>query len=293
MQPFLERVKSGPVLIGDGATGSFLMEHGLKPGECPESFNLSKPEVLRDVARRYVEAGAEIVETNTFGGSVLKLGAYGLDGETEEINRTAVEAVKDAASGRAHVSGSCGPCGRMLEPYGDATADEVRASFRRQIDALVTAGIDLLCIETMFDLAEAKLAIEAARSVSADLPVMATMTFDATPRGFFTIMGNDVASAAAGLVEAGADVVGSNCGNGIERMIEIARAFRACTEVPLLIQPNAGMPEIVDGRATYNETPEFMAEKAKAFLESGVEIVGGCCGTTPDHTRALRRTLRE
>jgi 5-methyltetrahydrofolate--homocysteine methyltransferase len=292
MQPFLERVKSGPVLIGDGATGSFLMEHGLKPGECPESLNLSKPEILSDVASRYVEAGAEIVETNTFGGSALKLAAYGLGDRTGEINRRAVEAVREAVDGRAYVSGSCGPCGQMLEPYGEATPDEVRDSFRRQIDALAAAGIDLLCIETMIDLSEAKLAIEAARSISADLPVVATMTFDATQRGFFTIMGNDVASAAAGLVEAGADVVGSNCGNGIERMVEIARAFRACTESPLLIQPNAGMPEIVEGRTVYSETPEFMAEKAKAFLDLGVAVVGGCCGTTPDHVRALRRSLR-
>ena len=292
MQPFLTRVKDGPVLVADGAMGSFLMEHGLKPGDCPENFNLTRPDLLREIAGLYLEAGAEIVQTNTFGGSALKLAAYDLDGRTEEINRLAVEAVREAVDGRAYVSGSCGPCGEMLEPYGTASPDDVRASFERQMGALVAAGVDVLCIETMMDLAEARLAIEAARSVSADTPVMATMTFDPTPRGFYTMMGNDVAEAAKGLAEAGADVVGSNCGNGIENMVAIAREFRARTEMPLLIQSNAGLPQIVDGRAVYSETPEFMAEQARGFLEIGVEIVGGCCGTTPQHIQALRKALR-
>jgi 5-methyltetrahydrofolate--homocysteine methyltransferase len=293
MKPFLDRVRSGPVLIADGAMGSFLMERGLRPGECPESFNLERPEVLREVAALYLDAGAEIVQTNTFGGSPLKLAAYGLDDKAEEINRAAAEAVREAVGDGAYVSGSCGPSGRTLEPYGDTSPDEVRESFRRQASALVGAGVDVLCVETMIDLEEAKLAVEAARSVSANIPVMATMTFDATPRGFFTIMGNDVASAAAGLTGAGADVVGSNCGNGIENMIEIAREFRACTDAPMLIQSNAGLPEMVGGRVVYGETPEFMAGKARELVELGVNIVGGCCGTTPAHTRALRRTLRD
>ena len=292
MQPFLERVKEGPVLIADGAMGSFLMERGLKPGDPPESLNLTRPDLLGEVATLYLEAGAEIIQTNTFGGSPLRLAAYDLDGQTEEINRRAVAAVREAVDGQAYVSGSCGPSGRTLEPHGDAAPDDVRASFRRQIEALVQAGVDVLCIETMIDLSEAKLAIEAARSVSADLPVMATMTFDATPRGFYTIMGNDVASAATGLTEAGADLVGSNCGNGIETMIDIAREFRARTDGPLLIQPNAGMPQMVNDRVVYNETPEFTAEQALKLFDLGVEVIGGCCGTTPEHTRALRRALR-
>jgi 5-methyltetrahydrofolate--homocysteine methyltransferase len=292
MQPFLERVRSGPVVIADGAMGSFLMEHGLKPGECPEALNLSRPELLRDIASLYLEAGAEVVQTNTFGGSALKLAAYRLDGRTEEINSGAVEAVRDAVDGRAYVSGSCGPCGQTLRPYGDADPDDVRDSFRRQMEALITAGVDVLCVETMTDLSEATLAIEAARSVSADIPMMATMTFDATPRGFYTIMGVDVTGAARGLVDAGADLVGSNCGNGIENMIEIAREFRACTGAPMLIQSNAGLPQMVDGQVVYTETPEFMAERAVKLAELGVEVIGGCCGTTPEHIRALRKRLR-
>ena len=292
MQPFLERVKGGPVVVADGAIGSLLMEHGLGPGECPESRNLARPDLLRDVAAGYLDAGAELVQTNTFGGSVLKLASYGLDDRTEEINRVAVETVREAVGDRAYVSGSCGPSGRTLLPYGDADPADVRASFRRQMEALVAAGVDLLTIETMIDLAEAVLALEAARSVAPDLPVMATMTFDATPRGFYTIMGNDVPTAAAGLLAAGADVVGSNCGNGSETMVSIARAFRACTDAPLLIQPNAGAPRVVDDRAVYDETPEFMAQQAGELLDIGVRIIGGCCGTTPDHVRALCAALR-
>jgi 5-methyltetrahydrofolate--homocysteine methyltransferase len=292
MKPFLERVRTGPVLIADGAMGSFLMERGLEQGACPESFNLERPEVLREVAGLYLEAGAEVVQTNTFGGSPAKLAAYGLDDRTEEINRAAVEAVRATAGDRAYVSGSCGPSGRTLKPYGDAAPGDIRDGFRRQMATLVEAGVDVLCVETMIDLEEARLAVEAARSVSPNIPVMATMTFDATPRGFFTIMGNDIRSAAAGLVEAGADLVGSNCGNGIENMIAIAREFRACTDAPMLIQSNAGLPEMVNGRVVYNETPEFMAEKALELLELEVEVVGGCCGTTPEHIHALRSSLR-
>ena len=291
MQPFLERVGSGPVLVADGAMGSFLMDHGLQPGDAPESFNLSRQDVLREVAGLYLEAGAEVVQTNTFGGSALKLEAYGLDDRTEEINRLAVDAVREVVDGRAYVSGSCGPCGRTLLPYGDAEPDDVRESFRRQIKGLVEAGVDVLCVETMTDLTEARLAIEAARSVSPDIPVMATMTFDAIPRGFYTIMGVDVPSAAAGLLEAGANLVGSNCGNGIENMVAIAREFRACTDAPMLIQSNAGLPRLIEGHVVYDETPEFMSAHAVELADLGVQVIGGCCGTTPAHIRALKRAL--
>ena len=292
MKPFLERVRTGPVLVADGAMGSFLMARGLKPGDAPESFNLERQEVLREVASLYFEAGAEVVQTNTFGGSPLKLASYGLDDRTEEIAAAAVEAVRSVVGDDAYVSGSCGPTGGMLKPYGDVEPAEVREGFRRQTGALVSAGVDVLCIETMTDLNEAVLAIEATRSVSADIPIMATMTFDPTPRGFFTIMGIDVPAAAAGLLEAGADLVGSNCGNGIENMVKIAREFRARTDAPLLIQSNAGLPEMIDGSVVYTETPEFMAEKARELLDIGVDVIGGCCGTTPEHIRALRTKLR-
>lgn len=291
MPGLLERLRRGDRLAGDGAWGTMLMARGLQPGTPPESFVLDRPGAILEIARLYVEAGADLVTTDTFGGTTLNLGAYGLAERADEINQAAVALAREAAAGRALVSASVGPTGRLLAPVGDAEPQEVRAAFEQQVDTLAAAGADLVCIETMTDLAEATLAVEAARSVAPDLPVMATMTFDATPRGFFTIMGVSVEQAARGLAAAGAHVIGSNCGNGIERMIEIAREFRRFTSLPLLIQANAGLPQTVGGRLVYPETPEFMAGRVPALLEAGVAIVGGCCGTTPEHVRALRTAL--
>ncbi len=285
---FLDRLQRGDVLVGDGAMGTMLLHHGLGAGECPEALNLARPEILERIAAAYLEAGADVIQTNTFGGTALKLAAYGLAERADEINRLAVGAVRTAVGDRAAISGSCGPTARLLQPYGDATPEEVGESFRAQMTTLITAGVDVICVETMTDLAEAALAVRVAKEVSPTTPVLATMTFDPTPRGFYTIMGVTIEQAAAGLVAAGADVVGSNCGNGIERMVEIARVFRQCTDRPLIIQSNAGLPESRDGELVYKETPEFMAEKAAELLAIGVSVIGGCCGTTPDHVRALR-----
>ena len=291
MRSLLERLAAGETLVSDGAVGTLLMARGLKPGECPESVNLSRPEILEEIARSYAEAGAEIVHTNTFGGSPLKLSAHGLADRAEHINRTAVLAVRRAVGDRAYVSASCGPSGRMLKPHGDVRPDELYDSFRQQMAYLVNAGVDCVCVETMVDLSEATLAVKAAKDVSPDTPVTAAMTFDATPNGFFTIMGVDIPSAVAGLQDAGADVVGSNCGNGFLNMIEIARAFRKATDLPLIIQSNAGLPSTTNGVLTYDETPAFMADKASELLAIGTSIIGGCCGTTPEHIKAIRETV--
>ncbi len=288
MTDLLSRLRAGEALVADGAMGTLLFDRGLPPGECPESLNLAHPEILEEVARLYLDAGADLVQTNTFGGSPLSLARYGLDGQTGAINAAAVAAVRRVVGTRAYVSGSCGPSGRTLLPYGDTSPEDAYASFERQVRALIEAGVDVLCIETMTDLREAQLAVRAARAVSGAIPIMATMTFDATPRGFFTIMGTDIRAAAAGLAEAGANIVGSNCGNGSEHMVAIAREFRARTELPLLIQANAGLPQMAGERVVYAETPAFMAEYATALVDLGVSIVGGCCGTTPDHIRAIR-----
>ncbi len=277
--------------MGDGAWGSLLMARALKPGEPPESINLTRSDVLEDIARQYLDAGAEIVTTNTFGGSPARLRQYGLDSETEAINRAAVDAVRRASAERAYVSASVGPCGHVLAPYGDANPADVAAGFERQIRALFSAGVDLICIETMTDLHEATLAVRAARTAAPGVPVAATMTFERTRRGFFTVMGVSIEQAARGLTEAGATIVGSNCGNGIEIMIDVARAFRACTDRPIAIQANAGLPEQRGSTLVYPETPDFMAEKAAALLQLGVSLIGGCCGTTPDHIRAIRRVV--
>ena len=176
-------------------------------------------------------------------------------------------------------------------PYGDIAPETMAAAFERQIGALIEAGVDLICVETMTDLAEARLAIGAARRQSPTMPICATMTFDPTPNGFFTVMGTNIEQAVTGLSEAGADIIGSNCGNGIDNMVSIAQTFRRYTQLPLIIQSNAGLPEIVDGTLRYGETPEFMAERTRKLLDLGVNIVGGCCGTTPEHIAAIRRVV--
>ena len=291
MKDLLTRLRAGDVLVGDGAWGTLLMARGVRPGEAPESLNLTRPRVIEEIALLYLEAGADLITTNTFGGSPARLRQFGLDGETEAVNRAAVEAVRRAARGRAYVSASVGPSGHLLKPYGDADPADIGAGYERQIRALVEAGADLVCIETMTDLAEATLAVRAARTVAPDLPVMATMTFETTRRGFFTVMGVSVAQAIRGLSEAGADILGSNCGNGSAAMVAIAGDFKALTGRPIAIQPNAGLPEPQDGGLVYPETPEFMAEQARGLLAAGVAIIGGCCGTTPAHIRALREVV--
>ena len=291
MKSPLDRLAAGETLCGDGAWGTQLMARGLAPGDCPESMNLTKPEVLVEVAGLYLDAGADLVTTNTFGGSPLNLGSHGLDDRTEEINRAAVEILRPVTEGRAYISASVGPTGRILEPYGDTASEVVAEAFSRQIGALVDGGADIICIETMIDLREAELAVRAARSLSTNIPLVATMTFDATPRGFFTTMGTTVEQACNALVEAGADVVGSNCGNGIDAMVEIAGEFRKHASVPVVIQSNAGLPVNRDGELVYPESPDYMAERVGQLMDLGVGIIGGCCGTTPDHIRAIRAAI--
>ncbi len=289
--PFRERLRRGDVLVGDGAWGTMLMARGLTPGTPPESFVLERPDTIREIARLYLEAGADLITTDTFGGTSLNLSGYGLADRADDINRRAVTLVREIAGGRAYLSASVGPSARILTPVGETAPEEVRAAFEQQIRALVEAGADLVCVETMTDLQEARLAVEAARAVSPAIPVIATMTFDPTPRGFFTIMGVSVAQAARTLEAAGADVLGSNCGQGIDAMVEVARAFREVTSRPLIIQANAGQPDISRGDLVYPETPDFMAARVGSLLEAGVSIIGGCCGTTPDHIRAIRAAI--
>ena len=273
--------------------GTMLFARGLKPGEPPESVNLKNPEILEKIAQAYLDAGADIVQTNTFGASPLKLSDYGLEDKTEEINRIAVERVKKVVGNKAYISGSCGPSGKLLKPFGDTEPVEIYKSFERQIKSLIKAGIDIICIETMTDLNEATLAIKAAKSISPEIPVMTTMTFDKTPRGFYTIMGVSINDAVTELQKAGADIIGSNCGNGIENMIKIAREFKKLTIHPIIIQSNAGIPEMKEGKLTYSETPEFFGEKVRELIKIGVSIIGGCCGTTPEHIQAIRKTVEK
>lgn len=268
------------------------MKRGLSPGACPERMNLDAINVLEDIAGEYFEAGAELIQTNTFGASPLKLDAYGLRERAEEINQRAVDAVRRAVGDRAYVSASCGPSGRILEPYGDTQEEVVYESFRRQIGALVAAGVDLICIETMTDLREAVLAVRAAKSVVGTIPVAVSMTFDPTPGGFRTVMGNRIEDAVRELTEAGADIIGSNCGHGIQQMAKIAGEFLARSTLPVIIQSNAGLPIVRGGEVIYPEDPFFMAGECSKLASAGVRIIGGCCGTTPAHIAAIASALR-
>jgi 5-methyltetrahydrofolate--homocysteine methyltransferase len=291
MAGVVDRLGVGKPLLGDGALGTMLFARGIKPGQCPELLNVEQPALLVDIARQYAAAGADWVTTNTFGGSPLKLAGYGLADRCEEINRAGVALVREAVGKDGWVAGDVGPTGAILKPYGDADPAEVAEGYRRQCGVLADAGVDLYLVETMIDLREAELAVRAAREAAPQLPVLATMTFDPTPRGFYTVMGVTVEQAAHGLAEAGADAVGSNCGNGIETMVEVARAFVAATDKPVIIQSNAGLPELIEGQLAYAEDPTFTVQYARALVELGVAVIGGCCGTTPEHIAALRALI--
>ncbi len=291
MKKLLEQLKHGTVLVADGAMGTMLMERGLKPGEPPESINLRSPHILEEIAQLYLNAGADIIQTNTFGASPLRLASYLLEDKTDDINKQAVFAVRKIVGDRAYIAGSCGPTGKFLKPYGDREPAELYSSYEKQMNALVSAGVDIICVETMIDLQEAALAVKAAKAVSPSTPVIATMTFDSLLIGFHTVMGVNIEDAAKGLEAVGADIIGSNCGNGIENMIMIAREFRGYSGLPLIIQPNAGIPKLKGAKAVYSETPQFMAEKAKELVSAGVSIIGGCCGTTPAHVSAIRKVV--
>ncbi len=291
MNNLFGRLKQEKILVSDGANGSLLFDKGLNPGDCPERFNLEQPEILTEIAQAYLKAGADIIQTNTFGASPLKLSDYNLDDKTEEINQKAVEIVQKVVDSKTLISGSVGPSGKMLLPYGDTDPAAMNDNYKRQIGTLIESGVDLLCIETMTDLNEMVIAIQSARTISQDIPIIATMTFDVIPQYCVTIMGNKVPEVCAKLEEAGANVIGSNCGNGTNNMITITKEFLANTQLPIIIQSNAGIPIIIDDQIVYQETPKEFASFTKILLELGVSIIGGCCGTTPDHIRAIKQTV--
>ena len=287
----VERLARGETLISDGGTGTYLQAHGLEPGGCPEEFNASRPDVIRGMAKAYFDAGSDLVLTNSFGGSRFMQKKYGYGDRVREFNRLAAEHARSQAPPGCHVVGSVGPTAEFLQPLGAVSENEMYDAFVEQITSLEEGGADAVLIETMTALEEAALAIRAAKE-NTGLIVIATMTFDKGPRGFFTMMGITPERAVVELREAGADIVGTNCGNGIELMIEIFRQMREATDGYLLVHSNAGIPEMKKGAIIYPETPQFMAERFKMLAGLGANIVGGCCGTGPEHIRALHAALR-
>ena len=286
-QPFLQAIKER-VLVLDGAMGTMLQERGLKPGQSPEELNLTMPEVVAGVHCEYLLAGADIIVTNTFGGSREKLSHYGLGEKLVEINARGVEIARQAAGDTAYVAASMGPTGKFIEPVGDFTFDEMSDQFREQAQALIGAGADLITLETFLDIKEARAAIIAIRAVSADIPIIAMLTFDDKGR---SVLGTPPESAAITLEAAGADIVGSNCGLGIEGIHEILSAMRRVSRLPLIAQANAGLPLLKEGKTIFPATPDEMTAYHDRMLALGVRVIGGCCGTTPAHIRAIKTAL--
>ncbi|HWR53380.1 MAG TPA: homocysteine S-methyltransferase family protein [Bryobacteraceae bacterium] len=282
MSVLTDLLASAPV-VADGALGTELQARGLASGELPDEWNLSHPDVIEDVIRSYVNAGSEVVLTATFRANRVTLAGHGLEDKVTEINRTGIEIARRAAAGRARVFASVGPTGKLLM-MGDVTAGEARAAFAEQCRAIADAGADAILLETMTDLEEAKIAVAAARETG--LPVGCSMVFDTGKKKDRTMMGATPESVAAELEAAGVDFIGANCGVGIQGYIEVCRRLRAATAKPLWIKANAGLPEMVDGKAVYRTTPEEFASSIPALIEAGANFVGGCCGTNPDFIRA-------
>jgi len=283
--------EGGPVLA-DGAMGTMLFANGLQFGDPPEVWNLTQPEVVRRIHRGYLDAGSRIVMTNTFGGNRLRLSLHNLDRRVAELNRTAAVLLRsevDAAGATALVAGDIGPTGAIMAPTGTLEYEEAVDVFAEQAAALVAGGVDLIWIETMSDLTEVKAAIEGVRRVAPGIALIATMTFDT--RGN-TMMGVSPEQAVVALDAWGADAVGGNCGNGPDELVAVIRRMRpAAPDVVLVGKSNAGMPELVDMRAVYRAEPAHMAREALEMREAGATIIGGCCGTTPDHLREMAGLL--
>ena len=291
-QELLNRIYEGETIISDGGTGTYLQKNGLEPGGCPEEFNVSHPEVIKKMAREYFEAGSDMVLTNSFGGSVFRQKHYGFEDSVFKFNKLAAQLAKSQAPEHGFVCGSLGPTGEFLRPLGLVSNQEMYDSFKNQALALEEGGADCVVIETMLDIDETSIALQAVRENTSML-AMATMTFDLGPRGFFTMMGVTPEDAAKKLEQSGAQVIGANCGNGIERMIEIASKMRNSTDKPMMINCNAGIPSLVSGEILYPETPEYMAEQFMKLKDVGVNIIGGCCGTSPEHIKALSDAINK
>ncbi len=288
MHTLIEQLLQDKPVITDGSWGVQIQRRGLARGECPDSWNLEKPELVEDVARQYVVAGSQVILTNTFGANAFVLGRYGLDKKVEEINRAGVEISKKAAGDRAKVFASIGPTGKMLVT-GEVTESGLKEAFALQAKAIAAGGADAIVVETMMDITEARLAIEAA--LETGLPVVGCMVFDAGKEKDRTMMGNTPEEMAEEFTKLGVAAVGTNCGQGIEGFIPLCRRIKEATGLPIWIKPNAGLPETVDGEVVYTTTPEEFGEYVPAIAEAGASFIGGCCGTDETFVREIRRRL--
>jgi 5-methyltetrahydrofolate--homocysteine methyltransferase len=290
MNNFLSTLTSKKILLCDGAMGTELQRRGLKVGDCPEEYNLTHPEIIQAIHKDYYDAGSDIVETNTFGGSRLRLKFYGLDNKVRDVNLAAVENAKAVRPKNKFIAGSIGPLGELFEPIGTISESDAYEIFGEQAKILEEGGVDIVFVETMMAIEEAVLAVQAAKK-STSLPISASMTFELGKSGLKTPWGVDVPTAVDELTKAGADIIGSNCGKGFDEMLEVIAEMKKLTSLPILAQSNAGIPELHNGKLHYKETPEMIAPKVLELLKSNVVIIGGCCGTNPHHIKKMREVL--
>ena len=292
MKPDIRDLARRRLILYDGGMGTMLFAAGLVDGESPEPWNWEKPEVVSAIYRAYYEAGSDVVQTNTFGGTAIKLSEVNLENRVHDANYLAARALVQVRPEGRYAAGDVGPTGKFMQPMGEYTRDQFQATFEAQVAGLVEGGVDLISIETMYSLEEALCAVRAAKKVS-NLPVIVGMTFDKNPRGFFTLMGETVPRCLKALADAGADIVGSNCSHGSPVFIELARLIRENTDLPVILQPNRGKPALENQVMVYRQTADEFVADLRVIAGLGVNLLGGCCGTTPEFIARLHDALHD
>lgn len=290
MSKFLNELKKPGIFLCDGAMGTELQKRGMAVGLCPEEYNVANPKLIKEIHQDYFNAGARLVETNTFGANRLRLKFYDFENRVREFNIAGASIAREVCPYNGFVAGSIGPLGEMIEPLGEISEQQAYDVFAEQIKALQEGGVDVLFIETMMALDEAVIAVKAAKENS-NLPVSVTMTFELGKAGLRTPWGVDVKTAVDTLSPLGADIIGANCGKGFDEMIDVVKEMKTLTDLPILVQANAGLPEWADGVSVYNETPEVIAPKVKKIISLGAKLIGGCCGTTPAHIKRMNEVI--
>ena len=288
MKKLNELIASDEIVILDGAWGTELNLLGLISGTCPELWNIEKPELVEKIAKSYVDAGAKIILTNTFGGTSIKLKKFGLENKVRELNKAGVQISKRAVGINAFVFASVGPTGEFLEPIGDFSVSKMTEIFAEQIEAMIEGGADAILIETMSDLEEVKCAISATKSIDKNIPIAVSFTFEKGLNGFATMMGVTPRIACEQLNDL-VNIIGANCGNGPDSMIELVREISVYTKLPIWSRANAGLPILVDGKTVFPASAAEMKTAVPKLIAAGARFIGGCCGTTPEHIQAMSR----